>query len=282
MPIRKQIWDGTIPIRIILASNETRSNEPVEYLLKAHRCSYLALYIPKVLRYFAKFLNDPSDAESWNWWFEFEQVPARWNWPVGLSFDMMTGLDPLSPDSAGATCLPWTLTLHRKDFPVEYILRLEDEATVMDYWLNQTKESCCLRDGNSRAVMNLSKSDTIELWDSVRNHSYDAYWSSVDKMQTANSEMKNVPLKVYLPGGNRVVHVVVTPNRGSEESQQPTTLGMALSDQFPELFPSKRTCILARPVLHGVVPSLTVPLRELLQEAMFLDGFLHVGIVMMC
>lgn len=280
MPIRKQIWEGTIPIRVILARNETRNEECVEYLLKAHRSSYIALYLPKILQYFSRFLNDPTDSNSWNWWFEFEQVPVRWNWFVGLSFDMLTGLDPLSVDNS-VSGLPWTLVLHRKEFPVNYILRLENESTVMDYWLNQIKEACCVKDGNSRAIMNLSKPDTIALWESVLNHSFDTYWASVDKMLSGpTSGIKAIPLKVYLPGGNQVVHIVVPPSREEDETQY-TTLGMALSNQFPELFPSKRTCILARPVLHGVVPSLTAPLVELLQEAMFVDGFLHIGIVMM-
>lgn len=278
MTARKQIWDGTIPVRVILAANETRNRRSVDYLLRARRCSYLPLYLPQILKYFARLLNDPEDSQSWNWWFEFEQVPVRWNWPIGLSFDIMTGYDPSNTAENSLSHLPWTLTLHRKDYPADYILKLEDEQTVMDYWLNQTKAACCMRDGNSRAILNLSKSDTISFWNSVKHHSFDEYWSFVDRLFSNKSEIKYLPVKVYLPGGNRVVHLTTS----SYSGDLPTTLGMALSENFPDLFPSKRTCILARPLVHGVILALSTPLLELVQEAMFPDGYLHVGVVMMC
>lgn len=58
------------------------------------------------------------------------------------------------------------------------------------------------------------------------------------------------------------------------------TVGTALNARLPQLFPSKRTCILARPMVHGVELPLGAPLLELLRDALYPDGFLHVSIVM--
>lgn len=61
----------------------------------------------------------------------------------------------------------------------------------------------------------------------------------------------------------------------------PHTIGTALHLFVPELFPSQRVAVLARPVLHGVVLAMNTPLMELMQEAVYPDGFLHVSLAMM-
>jgi autophagy-related protein 5 len=59
------------------------------------------------------------------------------------------------------------------------------------------------------------------------------------------------------------------------------TVGTALNSRMPDLFPSRRTCVLARPLIHGVVAPMQAPLAHLLNVAMYLDGFLHISILMM-
>ena len=101
--------------------------------------------------------------------------------------------------------------------------------------------------------------------------------------------LRHIPLKIYLPssptaseptsGHLRVVQSLITPAiAGSRESQ---TLGTALNALLPALFPSRRTPIMAKPVLHGGVVPMGAPVEELLKSAAYLDGWLHLGIVMM-
>ena len=59
------------------------------------------------------------------------------------------------------------------------------------------------------------------------------------------------------------------------------TIGTALHDIIPSIFPSRRNPVLARPVLHGAVLPMNAILVDLVKEATYADGFLHVGIVMM-
>lgn len=89
------------------------------------------------------------------------------NWPIGLSFDLLTGLDPSKCPDDHMEFVPWTLILHRKEYPKDLILSLVDKSTILDYWLNQIKEASYVRYGNSKAIMNLSKDDTDSLWKSV-------------------------------------------------------------------------------------------------------------------
>ena len=65
-----------------------------------------------------------------------------------------------------------------------------------------------------------------------------------------------------------------------QRAEEPQTVGTALNGLLPELFPSKRTPVLARPVVHGVVVSMNTPLAELVQVAVYSDGFVHITLAM--
>lgn len=117
--------------------------------------------------------------------------------------------------------------------------------------------------------------------------------------------LRHIPLRIYLPssssppaaaaegpssssspsrpvlGGHlRVVQSLITPT-ASSGTREPQTLGSALHILLPALFPSRRTPILAKPVLHGCVVPMGAPVEELLRNAAYLDGWLHLGVVMM-
>jgi len=64
-------------------------------------------------------------------------------------------------------------------------------------------------------------------------------------------------------------------------TEEPQTVGTALRTLLPELFPSQRVAVLARPVVHGVVVAMNTPLLELMREAVYPDGFLHISLAMM-
>ena len=63
-------------------------------------------------------------------------------------------------------------------------------------------------------------------------------------------------------------------------SREPQTLGMALHAALPALFPSRRTPVLARPVLHGVVVPMAANLDQLMRAMAYADGWLSFGVEM--
>ena len=101
--------------------------------------------------------------------------------------------------------------------------------------------------------------------------------------------LRHIPLRVYLPsspsaseptsGHLKVVQALITPFQPN--SREPQTLGMALHTILPSLFPSRRTPVLAKPVLHGAVTPMSAGVEDLLRCAAYLDGWLHVGLMMM-
>lgn len=106
--------------------------------------------------------------------------------------------------------------------------------------------------------------------------------------------LRHVPVKVYLPtsaskettgavldearpGHMRVVQTLVPL---ALPSKQPQTLGTALNSMLPTIFPSRRSPIYARPVLHGAAVPLTARIEELSEAAAYTDGFMHIAVSM--
>jgi len=112
------------------------------------------------------------------------------------------------------------------------------------------------------------------------------------------SALRHVPIKVYLPtssapapapakdstsemqqpGHIRVVQGLVpllSPTR------QSTTLGIALNELLPTVFPSRRNPVLAIPVLHGAVLPMSATMEDLGRASTYADGFLHVAVVLL-
>lgn len=60
-----------------------------------------------------------------------------------------------------------------------------------------------------------------------------------------------------------------------------TTLGTALNATLAPLFPSRRDAILAEPVLHGAALPFRAPLEEVMREAAYADGWIHLTVRML-
>ncbi|CAD0039115.1 unnamed protein product [Aureobasidium pullulans] len=162
-----------------------------------------------------------------------------------------------------------------------------------------------IRNGKGNVYMGLSKNDSDVLWEAVKTRKFRCA-TKTDNLQRFNTinnkllnppgtPLRNIPMKIYLPtapsiinpeeGGDstiqasiRTVQSLVAPFSGT---RQPNTLGMALNQILPTVFPSRRNPVLATPVLHGAVVPMGAPVEELMRAAAFADGFLHIVVVML-
>jgi len=140
------------------------------------------------------------------------------------------------------------------------------------------KESCYVQHGTAKPVMVLSRQDSSDLWDSVKMHDFNKYWSIMPKITNKNTKkLKNVPIRLYIPVSDKVVDV---PIECYDSNGKETNLGDALHKVVPDLFPSARNNIIAKPVLHGITVPLEAPLSELFYEGLYVDGFLHISIIL--
>jgi autophagy-related protein 5 len=74
-------------------------------------------------------------------------------------------------------------------------------------------------------------------------------------------------------------HIVPCSTYANRYVGQPQTMGTALNEMLPTIFPSRRRFLLAEPVLHGATVPVTANVEELLKFASYADGWLHVVIV---
>ncbi|KAK7522255.1 autophagy protein 5 [Phyllosticta citriasiana] len=322
--VQKQIWNGSIPLQITLASTDCRTyDESDPYLIQVPRLSYIPFLLARLHAFFAPSLINP-DVQSSQGWLSFEEVPLKWHHPIGLLYDLYSGAEPFNahgssddslshhdalpskPSPASPTSsssgssstgpsapLPWRLTLHYAAHPATLLPLDAELKSQHDAFINGVKEADFLRNGTAKAVMSLSKDSSDALWRAVQTHDLPLYNSVHARLVAppAGARLRHVPLKLYLPspqdrqpqgskkddadapsGALRTIQAPIQPNQ---------TLGTALNAVLPSLFPSRRSPLLAQPVLHGAVVPLAAPVDELGRAASYADGFLHIVVWMM-
>lgn len=266
------------------------------------RLSYLPLLLGRLHAFFAQWLIDP-DVPACQGWFSFEGVPLKWQYPVGLLFDLLSGSEPASsadasvdPNTKGSKTsqiLPWDLILHFNNWPSENLIPLDaDLKPLHDTFMNSVKEADYLRNGTAKVIMSLSRDDSTKLWESVKQMDLPAFQSINHKFLNppGGEALRHVPLKVYLPSTvdgsgqseqpNGVLRVIQAPVSLVAPSRDAQTLGAALHDLLPTVFPSRRSYIYAQAVLHGAVVPASAPVQDLMKTAAYCDGFLHVAVSM--
>lgn len=211
--IQQKIWEGRLPLEIILSPPECRTYDQADsYLVMTFhflesvafmlisllqisypRLSYLPSLLPRLHAFFSSSLIEP-DTKAHEGWFSFEGVPLKWHYPVGLLYDLYAGADPPSKaggdehpshpgDDENNRPLPWRLTVHFSDWPHEDLVRLDPDGMVMhDAFINSVKEADFLRNGNAKGIMSLSKEDSSGLWKAVQEskclYTFPLFWRS--------------------------------------------------------------------------------------------------------
>ncbi|CAD6582008.1 MAG: autophagy protein 5 [Alectoria sarmentosa] len=283
--LQSSVWDGSLPIEIRLTPSECRVYDQADpYFVQHPRLSYLPFLLPRLHAFFIPSLINP-DVIPYDGWFSFEEVPLKWQYPLGLLYDLFSGA---SPSQASG------MDIHDRspsdDWPEQSLVRPDADGKVLhDAFINGVKEADFLRNGTAKGIMSLSKDDSTKLWNAVQEHDFDAF-NPISKrlLYAQGAPLRHIPLKIYLPssptaaeptsGHLRVVQSLVTPSLSNSREQQ--TLGTALHALLPTLFPSRRTPILAKPVLHGAVVPMGASVEELMRIAAYLDGWIHLGVVM--
>lgn len=233
-------------------------------------------------------------------------MPLKWHYPLGLLYDLYSGAEPfysegpkeddatVKDDEAEEKRLPWKLTVHFSDYPVEQLVKLDADGKVLhDLFINNVKEADFLRNGTGKTIMSMTKDDSTQLWRGVQDHSFNAYSPINQKLlNPIGTNLRHIPIKLYLPhaasevpeeketatGSLRVLQGLVTTN---VSSRTPQTIGTALNQMVPSLFPSRRIAMMAQPVLHGAVLPLGAGAEDVLRTGAYLDGWLHIAVVMM-
>ncbi|AOA65123.1 GQ67_04818T0 [Komagataella phaffii] len=286
--IKERIWNGKINIKVSLAPIDHKVNaSQISFYTRLPRNSFLPIYLPQMLDFFASSIKDPEWANQGNWWFSFQDVPIRWNLPIGVNFDIMTGLNPDEP-----TLEEWNIILNYSNYPNTIVPifnskksnganfhRHDDRIQFFHvYWLNQMKESCYCINGNCNSIMSLSKTDSNLFWGSLLSHARDTFMSINQKHVPLDPlNIRIIPIRIHISILNKVIQPNVTPTK--DDQKDLTTLGDILQETIPELFPSSLMYTIAFPITHGIKLPINLSLIDLYSYFAFSDGFVHISVV---
>ena len=177
--LQSSIWVGSLPLEIRLSPSECRVYDQADsYLIHYPRLSYLPFLLHRLHAFFVPSLINP-DVIPYDGWFSFEEVPLKWQYPLGLLYDLFSGASPSqasgmdiqeqSASDGAEDQLPWRLTLHFTDWPEQSLVRPDAEGkTLHDAFINNVKEADFLRNGTAKGIMSLSKDDSTKLWSAVQ------------------------------------------------------------------------------------------------------------------
>ncbi|GBG90296.1 hypothetical protein CBR_g50474 [Chara braunii] len=125
--VRKAIWKGAIPLRVVLDANEvTTLTPPPPYYVMAPRMSFLPLLVDKLRRHFQSVLPPGTEMA----WFDYNGLPLKWNILTGVLFDLLTDGQER----------PWQITVHFRNFPSDLLIPWDGEETIKWSFMNALKE----------------------------------------------------------------------------------------------------------------------------------------------
>ncbi|KAF8965828.1 autophagy protein 5 [Entomortierella lignicola] len=137
-----------------------------------------------------------------------------------------------------------------------------------------------LRNGSTKKVMNMSKSDQTKLWDGMWKNSFDLFWGMNQKLVLNDGVVaRYLPVRIYLPETCPVIQEPVSP---INEEGEPRTLRQILNIALPDLFPlENKPCSPAKAsvLIHGIVPNLDASSVWFAQTMAYPDNFLHLVVI---
>ncbi|PRP76048.1 putative Autophagy-specific protein [Planoprotostelium fungivorum] len=258
--IRKEMWKSVVPIRFVLHSNDISTlsvPDPLYLLIPRH--TFLPLISKTIHKHFSSFTALLKGTES-EMWFDHKGIPLKWNYPVGILYDIMNR-------NSGAQ--PWEVGVHFQAYPSDVILHCNNENTVKNYFVNALKESIYIKNGDCSRLNNLSVVDSGDLWEGFRDNDYSRFWQCNQKLSPEPSEFKYIPVRIFRDKQS-YVQEIVTPY---DEQGNSRTIG----DVLDELFGGKVSY--DRVKVQGLRPSMDTPIVWLSGNVCHPDNFLYVHVV---
>lgn len=261
--IKKKLWNGSINVKIIL---ELPTENNLEYLLFIHRNSYFPIAFKEITRYFKSFTT--IELSRFPIWLEYEEVPIKWNLPVGVLYDYL-----YLPARENTDC--WTLTMkYGQQYPLEHIIPFHERhpngevdylTTLHQVLTNQLKQSCFVVNGTAKPIMQLSEDNSKQLWQSIVSRNLTSFVAINKKIIKS---IGKIPIKIYIAGSPTVILAPISKTQ---------TLGEILNLHAPGFFK------LSHPFIQGInaTPLLDVSLQEIWKLFKHLDNILYITLIIL-
>jgi autophagy-related protein 5 len=290
--ITRELWQSRLPVCLHLSDEDksrvNRSELPEPLYLMLSRHLYFPCIIDRIHRYYSNYfkenLHDSTSSISFNnLWLEYESIPLKWHYPIGVLYDLYTS----SIDSTVAH-LPWQLTIHLSRFPDEDILRFPDKESIEAHYMSTIKEADALKH-KGQIIGDMQKRDHKQLWNSLIQDKYDAFWHINQKLMSYTDNMqcfRYVPFRIYILD-KPYIQKLFSPCDSDE--QKPMTLKdlieFALNHQAHcDQMANERRILSTniddyRTIIHGVQPPWNTPVQWLSEQFSYPDNFLHICLI---
>ncbi|CCH59994.1 hypothetical protein TBLA_0C01810 [Henningerozyma blattae CBS 6284] len=289
--IQNLLWQGSVNVQIIIDSELLLPGVPWQETivnLRLPRNSYLILCIPLILKQTGKFLKLQFDSNTYIPWFEFENVPVYWNYPIGILFDTLTGLDPAQRDAkyfkSEDMIYYWKLQLgfcSITDCNQNGIIPFqshESNQAIKKYWIHQWKQACFILNGNSKKIMSFSNNDIELFWQSILERDPVKFMDLSNKIIPKRPHRLPIVIYQILPTiciSNPVV-IIDNTNRNFQ------TVFDLMKREFPNYFLNVNndsgTYNIAKVISNGIEIPLEMKLLEFYLNFKSMDGFLYISL----
>ncbi|CAO3703993.1 unnamed protein product [Rhizopus stolonifer] len=229
--------------------------------LELSRCSYLPLMTTRIQTLLLQMDIQIPERDFESIWYEYDNEPLKWHYPIGLSYNL----------HSHTITLPWSITIHFKNLPTNLVLAKPTETTMQNMFMSMVKEADFLRTGSTKKVMNLSKHDQIQLWQSLSSDKYDDFWKVNKQLVEYAPSNRHVPIRLYLPDNCPVIQELVDfHNSDNLETEKIPTIAETVISMVPELSGENISII-----SHGISLPLETPIHWAYVNLCFADNFLH-------
>jgi len=267
---RRQLCGGRLLLRIRLACDEIASlKEPPPLFSLAPRLAYLPFLFNDVYEHFKPSLP-PRMGQSYEIWFDYNNVPLRWHYPLGVLCDVLVGREVPTP---------LDVTVHFRNYLSKELLPFSGIGDLQRAVMNSFRQAVFLQQGSAAPFMKLPKQQQTQLWDAISGCNLEAY-SEVQQQLLCHclARCKSLAVRLHLYGPPHVV--LLHPASAFENGEgSPTSLRRLLLRAIPPVLDASGVLLEGvEVVLHGVKIPLDTPLYWLALNAAYMDQFVHIAV----
>jgi autophagy-related protein 5 len=291
--ITRELWQSRLPICFILSDEDitkvNRSELPEPLYLMLSRHLYLPCIIDKIYRYYSTYykenLNDPTNnINLTNLWLEYESIPLKWHYPIGVLYDLYTS----SLSTTTSSHLPWQIIVHLSKFPENDLIRFPDKEAIEAHFMSTLKEADALKH-KGQIIGDMQKRDHKQLWNSLVQDKYEGFWNINMKLMSYTDNLqyfRYIPYRIYIldkPFIQKLFSPYDTEQDKSMTLNDLLQLSLNHEAHCEQLANEKKILNVNtedyRVLIHGVEPPLHTPVQWLSEYFSYPDNFLHICLI---
>ena len=290
--ITRELWQSRLPICFILSDEDlmkiNRSESPEPFYLMLARHLYFPCIIEKLFHYYSKyytenFLDPTNNITLNNLWLEYESIPLKWHYPIGVLYDLYT-----STLANTSTQLPWQIIVHLSKFPENELIRFPEKESIEAHYMSTLKEADALKH-KGQIIGDMQKRDHKQLWNSLLQDRYEGFWNINTKLMTYTDNLsyfRYIPFRIYIldkPFLQKLFSPYDIEHDKWMTLNDLVQFSLIHEAQCEQLSNEKKILSINiddyRVVIHGVQPPLHTPIQWLSEYFSYPDNFLHICLI---